>query len=63
MAAHAANRPELWPHFAALAWQALWVSIVITVAARAFRRGVLQSGPGVRRKWFGRGPAVDMGVS
>ncbi|RDE06396.1 ABC transporter permease [Sphingomonas aracearum] len=44
MAARAAQSPVLWPHLAALAWQALWVAIVITVAARAFRRGVLQSG-------------------
>ena len=43
MAGHAANRPELWPHLAALAWQILWVSIFITVGARLFRRGVLQS--------------------
>lgn len=43
MAGHAANRPELWPHVAALAWQLLWVSIFITVGARLFRRGVLQS--------------------
>lgn len=46
MAAHAANKPELWPHAAALGWQALWVAIAITVGARAFRRGVLQSGSG-----------------
>ena len=44
MAGHAANSPELWPHFAALAWQALWVTIFIAVGARLFRRGVLQSG-------------------
>ena len=46
MAARAANRPELWPHLLALAWQLLWVGIVITIGARAFRRGVLQSGSG-----------------
>ena len=44
MAGHAANSPELWPHVAALAWQALWVGIFILVGARLFRRGVLQSG-------------------
>ncbi len=44
MAAHAANSSALWPHVAALAWQALWVTIFITVGARLFRRGVLQSG-------------------
>ena len=46
MAARAANKPELWPHAAALGWQALWVMIAITVGARLFRRGVLQSGSG-----------------
>ncbi len=44
MAGRAANSPEIWPHFAALAWQALWVTIFISVGARLFRRGVLQSG-------------------
>lgn len=49
MAARAANSPEIWPHFAGLAWQLLWVAIVITIGARAFRRGVLQSGGGKSR--------------
>jgi ABC-2 type transport system permease protein len=44
MAAHAANTPGLWPHVAALAWQALWVSVMIWLGARWFRRGVLKSG-------------------
>jgi ABC-2 type transport system permease protein len=49
MAGHAANTPGLWPHAAALAWQALWVSITIAIGARAFRRGVLKSGSGPKR--------------
>ena len=52
MAAYAANSPSLWPHAAALAWQLLWVAIVITLGARAFRRGVLQSGSG-KINWKG----------
>ncbi|MEG3180887.1 ABC transporter permease [Sphingomonas sp. LT1P40] len=44
MAARAANSAELWRHGLALAWQALWVVITVTIAARLFRRGVLQSG-------------------
>lgn len=52
MAARAANRGELWPHLAALPWATLWVAIVITVGARAFRRGVLQSGG--RPGWLAR---------
>lgn len=57
MAGHAANAPELWPHLLALAWQAMWVAIFITVGARAFRRGVLQSGS-ARPKWFKRKAAA-----
>ena len=52
MAAYAANSPALWPHAAALAWQLLWVAIVILIGARAFRRGVLQSGSG-KINWKG----------
>jgi len=50
MAGRAATAPELWPHVAAIAWQLLWVSIFITLGARLFRRGVLQSGS-VRPFW------------
>jgi len=53
MAGHAANQPGLWRHGAALLWQGLWVTIFISVGARLFRRGVLQSGsakPWWRRK-------------
>lgn len=57
MVGHAANAPELWPHAAALAWQALWVAIFITIGARLFRRGVLQSGSpsGAWFRLFARG--------
>ena len=53
MAAKGASDPTLWPHFAAIAWQLLWVSITITLGARWFRKGVLKSGPSVFRR-FGR---------
>ncbi|MDH7971448.1 ABC transporter permease [Sphingomonas sp. AR_OL41] len=56
MAGRAAQSAVLWPHFAALAWQALWVAIFVAVGVRAFRRGVLQSGSG-KFRWkalFGR---------
>ena len=52
MAARAANSPALWPHVAAVAWQLLWVTIFITLGARLFRRGVLQSGS-ARSRWGG----------
>ena len=61
MAGHAANAADLWPHAAALAWQALWVAIFIVVGARLFRRGVLQSGSaGLFRR---RAKTVDTSVS
>ncbi len=50
MAARAANAAELWPHALAFAWQALWVAITLTIAARLFRRGVLKSGSPKRGK-------------
>ncbi|MDB5679395.1 ABC transporter permease [Sphingomonas bacterium] len=50
MAAAAANSPALWPHVVAIAWQLFWVSVVITLGARWFRRGVLKSGSGPKRK-------------
>jgi ABC-2 type transport system permease protein len=46
MAGRAAQSADLWPHAAALAWQAVWVVIFVSVGVRAFRRGVLQSGSG-----------------
>ena len=33
----------------AIAWQLLWVSVVISLGARWFRRGVLKSGGGPKR--------------
>ena len=44
MLARAAQEGALWPHAVALAWQALWVAIIIRFAARRFRVGVLKSG-------------------
>lgn len=57
MAARSANSPEIWPHLLAIVWQILWLAITITIGARAFRRGVLQSGSGGKMKLsslFGR---------
>lgn len=54
MAARAANTPGILPHFAAIAWQLLWVAITVAIGARAFRRGVLQSGSGSKMKLFSR---------
>lgn len=45
MVARAAQLPQLWPHALALAWQFLWVALIVRFAARIFRRNVLKSGP------------------
>ncbi|MDT8759860.1 ABC transporter permease [Sphingomonas psychrotolerans] len=63
MAARAANAPELWPHLLALGWQALWVAITVTVAARLFRRGVLKSGSPKRSKRRPERHPIDTAVS
>jgi len=57
MMAWAAERQSLWPHLIAIAWQALWVALIIWTGARLFRKTVLKSGP--RSKWwrFGRASA------
>jgi len=61
MLGRAAQEPTLWPHVLALAWQALWVVLIVRFAAERFRRGVLKSGapPGskARRGLFARGKA------
>ena len=51
MIARAAELPDLWPHLAALAWQAIWVALILRVAAAVFRRSVLKSGKSRRRFW------------
>jgi ABC-2 type transport system permease protein len=50
MIARAAEGSALWPHVIAIAWQALWVALILRIAARLFRRSVLNSGP--KRKWW-----------
>lgn len=44
MIAVAAQSGALWPHLLALAWQGLWIAILIRVTARLFRRNVMKSG-------------------
>lgn len=53
MMARAALDPAILPHLAALAWQMLWVAIILKFAAAWFRRSVL-SGKSGRRGWWKR---------
>ena len=46
MIGRAAQDATLWTHLPAIAWQALWVAIVVRIAAGLFRRSVLKSGGG-----------------
>ena len=45
MLARAAEDADMWTHVIALAWQALWVGIILAIGAHLFRRRILQSGP------------------
>lgn len=52
MIARAAQDGALWPHAAAIAWQALWVALLVRGGARLFRKRVMQSGPAPgKRRW------------
>lgn len=55
MVARAAEDPAIWPHLAAIGWQALWVAIILKLAAQLFRKTVLKSGP--RMRWWKRAKA------
>jgi ABC-2 type transport system permease protein len=62
MIALAAQSELVWPHLLALAWQALWVVIIIRVASAMFRKNVLKSGGAepmfrLRRRRTGEQPA------
>jgi ABC-2 type transport system permease protein len=54
MLARAAEVPGIWIHVAALAWQLLWVVVILRIGARLFRRTVLKSGPKIPWWRFGR---------
>lgn len=56
MIARAALDDAILPHLAALAWQALWVTLILKLAAAWFRRSVL-NGPGEKTRWWRRARA------
>jgi ABC-2 type transport system permease protein len=57
MLGRAAEQAALWPHLLALAWQAVWVAIILHLAAGLFRRSVLKSGRTFRWPWQRKQPA------
>lgn len=62
MLARAALSEAVWPHLLALAWQAMWVVLVVRGGAALFRRRVMKSGAPravTRRKGFGSLRTVD----
>lgn len=50
MIAMAAQSPDLLPHVLALAWQGLWVAVMVRLGSQLFRRTVMKSGPARPRK-------------
>ena len=50
MVARAAQEPAIGPHIAAIAWQVLWIALILRLGAMLFRKTVLKSGP--RTKWW-----------
>ncbi|MDF8333250.1 ABC transporter permease [Novosphingobium cyanobacteriorum] len=50
MLASAAQSSALAPHLVALAWQALWVGLMVRFGSQLFRRTVMKSGPARPRK-------------
>ena len=58
MIGRAAEQAAIWPHLLALAWQGLWVALILKGAAAIFRRSVLKSGPAWRWPWQRRRKTV-----
>ena len=61
MLAHAAQDSALWPHVAAIVWQALCVTLLVRAGAALFKKRVMQSGPAggkQRGGWWRRKSAV-----
>lgn len=52
MVARAAQQELLWPHVAAILWQALAVMLLIRAGATIFRKKVMKSGPAPDRRGF-----------
>ena len=62
MLARAATEPAIWTHVLALAWQVLFVALLVKGGATLFRRRVMQSGPqgAKKRRWFSKRTAIEL---
>ncbi len=60
MIALASQSDVLWPHLLALAWQALWVVLIIRMASHMFRRTVLKSPASGPVFSFGRRKSAEL---
>ncbi|MBV1689754.1 ABC transporter permease [Novosphingobium sp. G106] len=61
MLARAAQDGAIWPHLAAIAWQVLWVLLLVRAGSRLFRTRVMKSGSAgaaPKRGLFGRRKAA-----
>ena len=63
MLARAAQTSELWPHLAALLWQALWVWLTVKISASLFRHNVMKSGSGGSGDFFRRAKRSSSGLT
>lgn len=52
MIARAAQVDTIWPHLLAIAWQMIWVALIIRIGVLLFRRHVLKSGGGWWKQLF-----------
>jgi len=61
MLARAAQDGAIWPHLAAIAWQTLWVVLLVRAGSKLFRTRVMKSGSAgspAKRGLFGRRKAA-----
>jgi len=63
MLARAAQHDALWPHLAAIGWQAAWVLLFIRFGAALFRKRVMKSGPQGARRNRGLGALIASAFS
>ena len=65
MLARAAQDEALWPHALAIAWQLVWVAVLIRLGAALFKRRVMQSGPqrSKKRRFWHRAASTTLNAA